>query len=108
MSTELTPAMRRSVLIAALRHPEDWPPGFEWHFYDCETCAIGLFRALMPDYPYPCDRDQDLAMAEALGISTTEACCTFIRASTYQKTHDNVTPDDVADRLERLHKELSA
>jgi len=29
-----------------LRHPEQWPLGFEWDYGKCETCAMGLAHNL--------------------------------------------------------------
>lgn len=107
MSTQLTPAMRRSALIAALRDPNLRPDGFEWDFTDCRSCAVGMFQRLMPAVQRTNDEATDTFMARALGMSEADAHSTFVSAwPAYRCSHTSVTPSMVADRLERLHKEL--
>lgn len=36
-----------------LRHPEAWPSGFEWNYYDCRTCAMGLASTLWSGFHEP-------------------------------------------------------
>lgn len=35
-----------------LRHREAWPEGFEWDFYDCRTCAMGLLTRIVFGAPF--------------------------------------------------------
>ena len=55
-------------LSYALRHPETWPPGFRWKFFDCNRCATGLAVELMM-----ADRPTPAAMARAFEMSDREA-----------------------------------
>lgn len=106
-----TPAMRRAILISALRHP--MPPEFTWDYgcfhtrTACGTtgCALGLARTIFPDErrlrrkfwrPFK-------AWAEVFGITPKQAGRIFCSRETYhvQKLGD-VTPHQVADQLEKV------
>lgn len=112
MSTELTPAMRRSALIALLRDPSMWPEGFIWSYTSCTTCAIGLlsqtllrgFRAGKLNKPIGDRIEGDLT--KMLGLSPDEAHKIFWRCndpSNGMYPLGNVTANMVADALEALH-----
>jgi hypothetical protein len=40
-------------LAYALRHPDAWPEGFVWNFYDCRTCAMGMAAQLWASVSRP-------------------------------------------------------
>jgi hypothetical protein len=100
----LTPAMRRSALIALLRDRSMWPPDFRWSFRDCRTCAIGMLREAMPGMKWDIVKDQDVNMARELGISRSAAYDIFIAHHGMESRE--ITPEMVADRLEHLHREM--
>jgi hypothetical protein len=78
-----------------LRHRELWPAGFQWNFMCCSTCAMGLAHMLWPrQIRVACSDD----MVDAFGISR------FVSASLFRshaKHFGNVTPEDVADRIDK-------
>lgn len=105
MSRDLTPSMRRSALIAALRDPTTWPEGFAWDFSNCRRCGIGLFIKMLDPGPYSQITAWD-RVEYGLGLTQSQACTVFGRA--YQIADSQVTPAMVADRLEQIHRELEA
>lgn len=117
MSKELTPAMRRSVLIAALRDEKLWPSEFKWAFNHCDHCAMGLYFGMM-NVPAPSGgtHAHKEAIGEVLGLSdrqVTEVFDTPAYAPTNELWFDTVdeaylavTPAMVADRLEAIHREI--
>lgn len=114
MSHPLTPAARRSALIGALRHPETWPPGFEWNFFNCHTCAIGLMHRLMPGainwglparLTYTAVKDEAESIGAVLGIPAKDAIYLFADVNSYGE-YTEITPQMVADKLEEVHMEL--
>ena len=115
MTQTLTPSMRRSVLIAALRDPGIWPRDFKWHFGSCTSCAMGLLAALTRDENAPIFYVTAVDWAaDRLGLPRLAANDLFNplqEASRnrfgYQFTHlSQITPDMVADRLQAIHREL--
>ena len=108
--TENTPALNRTRLIAALRAP--MPSGFRWWFpyflvYDsCGTagCAMGLAVTL----GLMSDTDGDELLAKKLGLSESDVGHVFYNESEeddarfYGVAMDQVTPQMVADALERI------
>jgi hypothetical protein len=64
-----------SELSYALRHPETWPGGFEWDFYDCEKCAMGLAARMWHSSEYPSSE----WIADVVGISHDDARSIFCR-----------------------------
>lgn len=105
MSRELTPSMRRSVLIAALRDPTTWPEGFEWAFARCRTCGLGLFAEMLDTQPY--DEVRIWSRVER-GLGLTERQAVIVFGRTYEQPDSSVTPAMVADRLEATHRELES
>lgn len=104
MSTELTPAMRRSALIAALRDEGLWPEGFAWNFANCATCGIGLLVKIM-DHRQADNTDREWEnVARKLGLTDRQALDIFGR--NYDVLDNEVTPAMVAQRLENWHKQL--
>lgn len=114
-------------LAFALRHPEIWRPGFRWNFSDVEVpvarsrlpifvqrligshcgtagCAIGLGRALWPEFSEATTTDNRDATstAQLFGITVREANDLFHSAVAYDKKLKDVMPDDVADAIDRL------
>lgn len=104
MTTEMTPAMRRSILIATLRDKTLWPKHFEWNYHLRCSCAMGLAERLWKEIkPFfwwgtPCPE---------LGLSDEQVNHVFggrYEAATGQAS---VTPEMVADRLEEMHRSLA-
>lgn len=78
----------------ALRHPETWPPGFEWEFLDCNKCAMGLAYQLgMATKPW------GPAMVKAFGIPEREAVKIFCTGYLCQQ-FGVITAVDVANRID--------
>jgi len=83
-------------LVFALRHPELWPPGFEWNFNVCETCAIGLAHRM---WPKQIQSPSLVDVRGALGIDPINA------REIFGNGHYNflaVTPAMVADKLDAI------
>lgn len=100
MTTELTPTMRRSILIATLRDKTLWPKDFVWNYAHRCTCAIGLAervfgQRLHVSYSMPCSE---------LGLEPGQSMNLFNNGYGHQ---GNVTPEMVADRLEEMHRSLA-
>lgn len=103
MSDEPTPQQfeNRRILIAALRDRSKWPKGFKWDFERCSTCAIGLSRRLglaskVSWAPF--------AMTKAFAIPAAMFQSAFLWSGGPEV---EVTPEMVADRLEKLFAEES-
>ncbi len=99
MTTEMTPAMRRSVLISALRDKTMWPKGFEWDYSRRSCCAIGLAEKLYGEIL------SAVTGWPALGLSGRDVHYVFVGWVGAQKM---VTPEMVADRLEGIHESIQA
>lgn len=117
MSTEITPSMRRSVLIAALRDPTTWPDKFKWFYGSCHSCAIGLLCGLRLVNADPADENTAIsecersAISEHLGLSPEQAKKLFWRCGADLESSfppHGVTANMVADELEAMHRELEA
>lgn len=127
MTTTITPAMRRSILIATLRDKTLWPEGFKWDFSNCDHCAMGMLLSQT-------NQDHRIVYApvtyqaktgELLGLNTRQVKDIFstpVNAATPElseayhittweahrhKTWTDVTPAMVADRLEEMHRSLA-
>src|SRR5262245_54349635 len=101
MSRELTPSMRRSILIAVLRDNSLWPDGFEFDYEDCQHCASGLYRAL-----YAPGTSSFYEVGRQLGLSHDQTVDVFNGCE--MRMHSltvsgRVTPEMVANRLEQIH-----
>lgn len=97
MSTEITPVMRRSVLIATLRDKTLWPEGFEWNYVRRCQCAIGLSAKLF-------GREFDISWGKPcpeFGLSGDQVDDLF---NGWGMRQDMVTPTMVANRLEKMHR----
>lgn len=102
MTTEMTPAMRRSVLIATLRDRTLWPKDFEWNYAHRCSCAIGLTEKLWPKINI---RIYWFTPCPELGLSDGQVNQVF-GLLYYPFTRAPVTPEMVADRLEEIHRSL--
>lgn len=105
MTTEMTPAMRRSVLIATLRDKTLWPKGFEWNYASRSTCAIGLTEKLWPNIHI---RIHWFTPCPEFGLSDGEVNQVFggLYYTPPFMRDTPVTPEMVADRLEAIHRSL--
>jgi hypothetical protein len=108
MSTELTPSMRRSVLIAALRDEQLWPKGFRWNYDFCKTCAAGLAERIGL-----CVGEDEASINWAVPVTKALGLRPDQGARVFYSTHgvlrlSEVTPAMVADRLETIHRELES
>jgi len=89
--------MTRAEMIELLRNTGDWPEGFTWNYWGCKTCAIGLYARVTGDDPESLECDEK--MKRELGIERDS-----VFASIFYEMMGcaPVTPDAVADALERL------
>ena len=107
MSTVLTPAMKRSVLIAALRDPTLRPEHFSWYYGSRCSCAIGLsvrmgilkHQVASVTWGQPC---------EEFGLSAQQSDSLFNGIDYPCKDQAAVTAEMVADRLSAMHEVASA
>jgi hypothetical protein len=106
VSQTLTPSMRRSVLIAALRDPTTWPPGFAWNFWKCSQCAIGLYCQSFEHRTTNWATEEMQRIAQTLGM--TQEAADHVFGYAYDVGPELVTPAMVADHLEAIHRELEA
>lgn len=97
-----TPSLER--LSYVLKHPETWPPGFQWDFSFCDTCALGLAREMF-DLDFACSDN----VAKAIGISHDDAYRIFIQMDgkkfPWYKMFPgprDVTPQMVAKQLDEI------
>lgn len=109
-------ASRRLKLIAALRDPTTWPKGFEWDFGNCGCCGMGLARSLRI---IRCDLAIPEHVACPLGLTEQQSFAIFqpwnLKAGPVRnplgyraETYADVTAAMVADRLEAVHRSLTA
>ena len=91
-------AARREMLIAALRDRSMWPRGFEYEWSSCGTCAMGLCAAMAGGKLVPIP----LHVGPFLGLSGIEAA--FLFGTTLWNGGVKPTPEQIADRLELLHR----
>ena len=114
-----------TALSYALRHPDTWPSDFVWHYDTCENCAIGLALRLWPSLQLPKGQNAQQAwIAREMAMSFREARDIFFglapQITIREKTGwfrseertvtnwDAVTPDDVADAIDRYLSRDSA
>jgi hypothetical protein len=84
-----------SGLSYALRHPETWPPGFEFDYIHDKTCAMGLaYRVGMIDEPHA------EAMMRAFGIRRHCDAFTMFCSGYGCTRKSEITADMVADRID--------
>jgi hypothetical protein len=100
-----------TALAYALRHPETWPKNFTWNYEQCESCAMGLAVRLWPSLEPP-DYNETWISRE-MSMSYREAVSIFFDMGPFQKVKTGwfrskmvrnkalVTPDDVADAIDR-------
>lgn len=83
--------------IDLLRTPSEWPTNFgPWDYVHPCTCAMGLFRTQWGRTEVSAD---SVNTAKLLGISSSQGEAIFARLGHH---HPVVTPDLVADELEKL------
>jgi hypothetical protein len=81
-------------LCYALRNKDVWPEGFTWNFSFPWSCAMGLARAMWPEYiPSPYHPQ----VTQALGLPVEAAHGVFI----YRDSENN-EPADIASALEKV------
>ena len=80
-------------LAYILRHKELWPKNFEWEFYRCDRCAMGLAYRLWRGIKSP----EFQIMADRFYMEKMDAYRIFIIGT---KEGDPVTPERVARRIE--------
>lgn len=121
MSVEMTPEMRRSFLIAALRDEALWPKGFEWYFGNCRFCGMGLLNRLC-NLGLPVTLKESLLhgegiadwvgeTAKVLGLGHEDTRMIFDPGPDCIAVYGTdmaiaIGPKAVADRLEKLHQLL--
>jgi len=111
------PSLR--ALSYALRHPEFWPKGFVWDYGDCKHCAMGLARKLWDEVPVanqdngasfmaqtfamPYSEAQNIFMGHGKWQPTTEITNGYLwwKKTTRQANHSAITPDMVADQIDK-------
>jgi hypothetical protein len=102
------PSLR--ALAFALREPSLWPPGFEWNFHDCDRCALGLARAMWAGSIVKGNPiDQAAWAGQVFGITFSQAADIFLStgiSSLSESYGKNITPDDVAARIDRVLEEV--
>lgn len=108
---QTTEQKNRLTLIALLRDQSNWPPGFEWNFQRCSTCAIGLaFRtkavAMIDEGRQYLEPVLGLTKAQGIEIFAPDEMPDGT-AKGYGMPRYEVTPEMVADRLEAAHYHLS-
>jgi hypothetical protein len=86
-------------LAFRLRHRETWPPGFEWNYSSCLTCAFGLAQKM-----WRVTESGDTVAGEAgrwFNIPKTAAREVFVWAA-HKRGCDMsaVTPEMVADDID--------
>ena len=84
---------RLEMLSFALRHPENWPPGFEWNYHDCHHCAMGLSKALWPTCLVEPSAEE---MTRVFGIPDNDAKNIFLGG------RYGTTPEAIADKLDEF------
>lgn len=86
-------------LAYLLRHPERWPAGFEWSFYACNTCAMGLAVQVWCDAASRPFVDWIDFMCDNFGISYNTARDIFTRPGSVTPVREgegNIPPRYVA------------
>lgn len=91
-----TPSL--AYLANHLRHPENWPKGFEWNFNHCSTCALQLAHELWPEQIPGIDMSWSVL---AFDLSVDAAAGIFCRKFLGHFSRDYVRPITVARRIER-------
>jgi hypothetical protein len=108
-SPVLTPSLENLSYI--LRHREWWPDGFEWNFRYLNSCGIGLSQYLWRRDPY----DLHHGLVESTLTGTPNETYYRIFATrigkiawyrcfpwNYQKQMRSITPEQVADQIDRF------
>lgn len=105
MSQQLNPAMRRSMLIGMLRDQSLWPRNFKWDFGNCRTCGMGMLIETVCPTEFHFDvREFEEKTQLLLGLDYKQNYDVFRRGGEVGL----VTPEIVADRLERVHNDIGA
>lgn len=122
---KLATNLEKPSLIAlsySLRHPDTWPENFVWDYSSCDHCAVGLTLQLWYQHSDPCqgyDHDDNIKVfktwiAKKMSIpyevseriffniqNDTVVYGTWRKKAYIQKTFDTVTPDQVADAIDK-------
>jgi hypothetical protein len=79
-----------------LRHKELWPKGFDWYFWKCTTCAMGLAWHLWKEVAYP--SPWNIAATFAMPITKSE----YIFFGDWVENDEmGITPEMVADQIDK-------
>lgn len=108
--TPLDTAPSVHAVTHALRHRETWPKSFYWTYRSMCGCAMGLAHATWPaSFPFP-DRmnasDHVALWARLFDVPPDMMWPVLMERSHYESrygvTSDQITPDAVADELDKL------
>jgi hypothetical protein len=88
------PSLR--ALSYVLRHRELWPKDFNWQYYDCDSCAMGLASALWKSVGPACTG----SMSRNFEIGISDAAHIFIDAISWSG-YGTVSPEMVADQIDK-------
>lgn len=115
-----------ATLSYALRHPDTWPDNFEWNYQYCDNCAMGLAHALWKAIPQG-SNDMNTGssrMAKAFAMPFAAAKNVFFgnfdwmptktkvkgilwwKKTTRKANHEAVTPEMVADQIDKYLKKV--
>jgi hypothetical protein len=101
--TTIAPPKTLQELSYLLRHQQIWPSDFEWYYGDCKTCAMGLVHRL-----HGLEQHEEIGLALSLkkmekiyGIGEEDAGLIFSAWMLGNHHHDDITPEDVADAIDR-------
>lgn len=82
-----------------LRNRELWPTDFEWHYWDCNYCALGLANALW--YQTIGNYGTSTYVGEVLGLKRNEINLIFFGYG-WATDGMTITPEMVADKIDQL------
>lgn len=86
-------------LVHALRHPETWPPDFEWDYGRCPSCAMGLAWRLTGQIG-KCTPDKGMAlMRRSMPMPNSSVVAVFLLLHPLGQV---VNPEDVAAAIEAV------
>lgn len=100
----LAPSKTLAGLSFILRHKRLWPKDFVWDYTDCDQCAMGLAAIIFADGDMI--EANGLSMLEILGDWPGQYLSTGLHHE-LNKEMDDVTPEDVADAIDKYLVEKS-